>query len=160
VIELELARDRDDRRCYRLGEVGSLRLEGWGARRATVECGGRTWAFSQGGFWRRTVTAFDAAGTQVGEFRARGMRRGGSLRWGSRELVVRPSSAWRERYALAEGDRDLAVLDAKAWGRRPVGVSLDDLDAVGAVLLLFACFVVRTLAADASATAAASAPSA
>jgi hypothetical protein len=32
VIELELARDPDDRRRHRLGEGGSLRLEGWGGR--------------------------------------------------------------------------------------------------------------------------------
>jgi hypothetical protein len=43
---------------------------------------------------------------------------GGALRWGSRKLVLQPASAWCERYALAEGDRELALFDGKSWGRR------------------------------------------
>jgi hypothetical protein len=29
---------------------------------------------------------------------------------------------WRERYALADRDRELALLDAKTWGKRPDAV--------------------------------------
>jgi hypothetical protein len=96
-------------------------------------------------------------GVVVGEFEPRTIRRGGALRWAGRELSLRPASAWRERYALADGDRELALLDGKGWGRRPVKVSIDDIGAVEPGLLLFATFVVRGLADDAGAAAGASA---
>jgi hypothetical protein len=47
----------------------------------------------------------------------------------------------------------LAVLDAKSWGRTPVKVTVDDPGAVDPGLLLFAAFVVRGLAEDASSAA-------
>ena len=43
-----------------------------------------------------------------------------------RELALRPASRWRERYALADGDHELAVFDGRGWGRRPVTVVVDD----------------------------------
>jgi hypothetical protein len=30
--------------------------------------------------------------------------------------MLRPTSRWRERYALADGDHELAVFDGKRWG--------------------------------------------
>ena len=89
----------------------------------------------------------------VGEFEPRGLRRGGALRCVGRELELRPASKWRERYALADGDRELAVFDGKDWRRRPVEVSVDDPATVEPGLLLFAAFVVRGLAEDASSAA-------
>ena len=74
---------------------------------------------------------------------------------GERDLVLRPASAWRERYALAEGDNELALFDGAGWGRRPVKVTVDDPAALDAGLLLFAAFVVRRLAEDAGSSAAA-----
>jgi hypothetical protein len=71
--------------------------------------------------------------------------------------VPRPASRWRERYALADGDRELVVFDGKGWGRRAVRITVDDLNAVDPELLLFAAFVVRGLAADASSAAGAAA---
>jgi len=96
------------------------------------------------------VEATDAAGTTVGQFGARGMRRGGTLRWLDRELALRPASRWRERYALVDGDRELAVFDGKGWGRRPVTVTVDDPRALDPGLLLFAAFVVNALTEDAT----------
>ena len=93
----------------------------------------------------------------VGEFGPRSMRRRGTLRWAGRGLSLRPASRWRERYALAEGDRELAVLDGKGWGRRPVMITLDDIGAVEPGLLLFAAFIVRGLAEDAGSAAGAGA---
>jgi len=90
--------------------------------------------------------------TLLGVFKTSGKRRGGSLRWGEDELALRPASAWRERFALADGERELAVLDGKGWGKRPVTLSVADPDAVDPGLLLFATFVVRGLAEDAAAT--------
>jgi hypothetical protein len=103
------------------------------------------------------VEATDSTGVVAGDFEPRGLRRGGTVRWGGRELALRPASAWRERYALADGERELALLDRKGWGKRPVKVSVDDADAVEPALLLFAAFVVRGLAEDAGSTAAAGA---
>ncbi len=82
------------------------------------------------------------------------MRRGGALRWGGRELALRPASRWRERYALVDGERELVLLDGKGWGKRPVTVTVDDPGAVELGLLLFAAFGVRGLAEDTNAAAA------
>ena len=99
-------------------------------------------------------------GTVVGEFEPRSLRRGGTLRWAGRELALRPASSWRQRYALADGDREVAVLDGKSWGKRPVRITLDDPGAIEPGLLLFAAFVVRGLAEDAGSAAAAGASTA
>jgi hypothetical protein len=140
--------------------VGTLRLHGFMSRAATVVAGGLSWRIARSGFWRGSTVATDAAGTVVGEFEPRNLRRGGRLRWGRRELELRPSSSWREPYVLAESDRELALLDGKGWGRRPVSVSADDIDAVEPGLLLFAAFIVRGLAEDAGSAAAAGASAA
>ena len=130
-----------------------MRLKGWASLGASAEAQGRSWELARRGLLRPVVEASDAAGTTIGRFSARGMRRGGTLRWIDRELTLRPASRWRERYALADGDRELAVFEGKGWGRRPVKVTIDDLAAVDPGLLLFAAFVVRGLAEDAAAAA-------
>jgi hypothetical protein len=158
--ELELTRTPNDRRLYVLEGVGTLRLEGFGSRTATAEADGKSWRLARRRWWQRSIQATDALGTVVGEFEPRTIRRGGVLRWGDQELLLRPASAWRERYALADGDRELAILDGKGWGRRPVKVSVDDPGAVDPGLLLFATFVVRGLAEDAGAAAGAGASAA
>jgi hypothetical protein len=90
-------------------------------------------------------------GRRPGDSPARGIRRGGTLRWIDRELALRPASRWRERYVLADGERELALIDGKGWGRRPVKVTFDDREALDPGLLLFAVFVVLGLANDAAA---------
>jgi hypothetical protein len=150
MIELELTRSPDDRRLYILERAGTLRLEGLFSRNATAEGGGESWHFARSGFWQRVMQATDALGSVVGEFLPRDLRRGGKLYWAGRELTLRPASSWRERYALADGDEELVILDGKSWGRRPVSVSIPDGQAVEAGLLLFACFVVRQLAVNAA----------
>ena len=152
--DLELTRTRSDRRLYALDGVGTLRLHGWMGRSATAEAGSRTWGFARRGLFRAVVEATDATGAAAGEFAANGLRRGGVLRWGARELELRPASMWRERYALADGAQELATFSAKGWGSRPVTVSVDGAAAVEPGLLLFAAFVVHGLAEDAGATAA------
>jgi hypothetical protein len=153
--DLELTRVPGQRRLYALDGVGTLRLEGLTSRRAAAETGsGDRWRFAQRGFWGRAVEATDALGVVVGEFEPRTFKRGGIVRWQGRELALQPASAWRERYALADRTQELAVLDGKGWGKRPVTVTVDDDSAVEPGLLLFAAFVVRGLAEDASAAAA------
>ncbi|MDX6409966.1 MAG: hypothetical protein QOE13_3037, partial [Gaiellaceae bacterium] len=55
-----------------------------------------------------------------------------------------------ERYVLSEGERDLAHVDGRSWGRRPVKVTIADPDAIEPGLLLFASYVVRQLAVNAA----------
>lgn len=160
MADLELTRTQGDRRLYALAGVGTLRLEGLFSRAATAEADGMSWRFARTGFWRGSIEATDAVGVPAGEFEPRGLRRGGTVRWAGREFVLRAASSWRERYALADGGRELAVLDGKGWGRRPVKVTVDDLDAVEPGLLLFATFVVRGLAEDAQSAAGAGASAA
>jgi hypothetical protein len=157
MAELELTRSGDDRRRYEVDGVGALRLGGFLSRGATAEAGAAEWSFARRGFWQQTVEATDATGDVVGSFQPGKLRRGGALRWGGRDLVLRPASRWRERYALVDGDRELAALEGKGWGKRPVKIAVDDPRAVDPGLLLFATFVVRGLAEDAGAAAGASA---
>jgi hypothetical protein len=154
MADVELTRSRDDRRRYEVEDVGALRLGGMFARGATAEAGAATWSFDRRGFWQRLVEASDATGTVVGSFEPRKMKRGGALSWGGRDYELRPASRWKERYALADGDREVAVFDGKDWGKRPVKITVDDPGAVEPGLLLFTAFVVRGLAEDASAAAA------
>jgi hypothetical protein len=131
--------------------VGTLRFQGWWSRSATAEAGGRSWAIARRGLFGRAAAATDSAGGEAGEFHPNAVRRGGELSWAGRPLALRPASIWRERYALADGDRELAVFDGKGWGGRPVKVTVDDLAALDPGLLLFAAYVVRGLADDGSA---------
>jgi hypothetical protein len=153
--DLELTQVQGERRLYSLEGVGTLRLEGLGSRRATAEADGRRWRIARHGFWRRAIQASDEGDNVMGEFEPNSLRRGGAVLWHGRELALRPASQCRERYALAEGSRELALLDGKSWGRRPVKVTLDDAEAIDTGLLLFTAFVVRGFAEDAAATVAA-----
>lgn len=160
MTELELTRSPEDRSLYLLEGVGTLRFHGFFSRTAIAEAGAASWRIARHGFFPRLAEATDAAGTTVGSFEPRAWRRGGTLRWDGRELALRPASSWRERYAVADGDRELVVLEGKGWGRRPVKLTVDDLAPVEPGLLLFAAFIVRGLADDASAAAGAGASTA
>ena len=114
--ELELTRTAADRRVFALLGVGTLRWKGQASRAASAEADARRWEIARRGLWRRTMEATDATGTTTGRFATRGLRRGGSLRWLDRELALRPATRWRDRYALIDGDRELAVLEAHRLG--------------------------------------------
>ena len=149
--DLELTRSADDRKVYVLEGVGTLRMEGLLSRRAVAEADGRTLRIERSALWR-PLQATDETGGVVGRFDRR-MRGGGTVCWDDRELPLRRASVWRERFALVDGDREIALIDGKGWGRRPVRVTLEDPAAIDPALLLFAVFVVNTLAADDSAAA-------
>lgn len=159
--ELELTRTREDRRRYRLDGAGTITLGGWfgGSATAETEAGDRSWELRSRGFLSRVLEATDAAGTLVGEYEPRTFRRGGTLSWQTIEYGLRPASAWKQRYALVvpSSDRELAVVEGKGWGKRPVKVTVPDLSALPPGLLLFAVYVVRSLAEDASSAAGATA---
>lgn len=154
MADLEMARTSGDRRVFEVDSVGELRVGGVFSRGATAEAGGASWSFDRRGWWNRTIEASDATGAVVGSFDPRTIRRGGSLRWGCRELELRPTSAWKERYVLLDGDRELARLTGSGWGKRPVTISIDDPNAVEPGLLLFAVYLVRRLTEDAKTVAA------
>jgi hypothetical protein len=142
-----------------LDGVGTLRLNGVLSWTATAQAGEDSWRFARG-FWQPSVRATDADGLVVGEFDPGVIRRGGTLRWRGHEYTLRPNSGWRERYSLAEGDRELVVLDAKGswgWVRRPVQLQVVQPGAVEPGLLLFAAYSVRSLANYASDTTASTA---
>ncbi|MGE3233158.1 MAG: hypothetical protein AB7O78_05480 [Thermoleophilia bacterium] len=155
-LEMELTRSRDDRRRFDLEGAGSIRLGPWYRGGATILAGDEVLEVERRGILRRTIEALDPAGAVVGRFGPQGGKRGGPLWWDGRELALRPSSFWRERYALVDGDRDLALLDGKGWGSRPVRIRLDD-PATEPSLLLFAAYVVDRLADDAGSSAGATA---
>lgn len=147
--EIELTRVPKDRRLYRLEGIGTVRLDGWFGRTGRAEADGRGWRFERRGLFGRRIEASDETGSVAGEFTPRDIRRGGMLRWGTRELRLQPVGL-RERYVLTEDDRDLVLLDAKGWGRRPVKITISDPSAIDAGLLLYAAFVVHQLAGDAN----------
>jgi hypothetical protein len=149
--EIELTRIAGDRRLFALGDLGTVRFTGWLARSARAEASGRRWEMVRSGLFRRAMEARDATGQTAGRFVPHGVRRGGTLRWLDRELELRPASRWRERYVLADGVREIVVIAGQGWGRRPVTITLDDPSALDPGLLLFAAFVVRGVAQDASA---------
>jgi hypothetical protein len=155
VVELELTRSAHDRRRYEVDGVGALRLAGLFSRAATAEAAGASWSFAGRGLWQRTVEASDAAATVVGCFDARTWGRGGKLRWRDRELELRPASRWKDRYALVENERELALLEGKGWGKRPVKIRVDESGAADPGLLLFATYLVRRFAEDTASAAAA-----
>jgi hypothetical protein len=158
--ELVLERAAGERRLFAIAGVGTLRFEGLISRRALASADGSSWRLSRRGLVGRDAEATSGHGSVDGTFDANGLKRGGSLRWNGHQLALRPASAWRERYALVEDERELAVFDGKAWGRRPVRITIDTADALDKGLLLFAAFVVRGLAEDASGAAGAAAATA
>ena len=153
MADLELTRTREDRNVYALEGVGTLRLRGRFAKAATVEAGQRSYEIAKRGLFAPVTAATDAAGTPIAEFRGRTLKRGGTLTWMGKEYALRPASMFRERYALAEGETELFTIEGKGWSKRPVKLSLADPTAIDPGLLLFAAFVVRGLAEDASSAA-------
>jgi hypothetical protein len=148
VTELDLTRNSGDRHQYLLAGVGTLRLESSLSSVATAEAATGTWRLSRRGFWQRQMEATTPAGEVSGTFAPRGLRRGGALRWGDRELTLQPIGTLRERYLLAESGHELARIDGRSWGRGPVTVTVAEPAAIEPGLLLFACFVAHQLADD------------
>jgi hypothetical protein len=146
-IEFQLERARGDRRLYAFGDVGTMRLQGLFGRNATAEAAHQQWTFRRS-LWTRTIEAFAVSGEIVGEFRGRLLHSGGTIRWNGREVLLRRSTMWRERYVLEDAGRELARFDVRAWGRFPVSVCVEVPDEVERGLLLFAAFVVRAAADD------------
>ena len=137
--------------------MGPHRLRRDGGRRPLLGAGAAAGSSS------RRSRPIDSAGTSVGAYEPRTFRRGGALTWQGHAYGLRPASAWKERYALTSGEdgtRELALVEGKGWGKRPVRVDVPDLAALPSGLLLFTVFIVRALAEDASSAATGAATSA
>lgn len=157
LTDLELVRTPGDRRTYRLGDLGTLQITGfWGRSAVATADDGRTWRLDRTSLWRSSSAAIDGDGREAGRFDARSIARGGDLTWEGRSYELRPASSWRERYALVVGDREVAVIDGRGWGKRPVGVTIAA-SGLDPGLLLYVAYVVRSLAEDASGAAGGSA---
>jgi hypothetical protein len=140
--ELELTRAPGDRRLYVLANIGTVRLpEGWRSTGGRVEGNGRTWEIARG-------QAIDETGTLVGSFQAHTFRRGGTLRWIDRELQLRRVRSWRRRFALADGEQELAVFERREWVRRRLKITVDTPVALDPGLMLFAAYLVLSGATD------------
>ncbi|HEY4097448.1 MAG TPA: hypothetical protein VGM33_18135 [Baekduia sp.] len=122
-----------------------MRFRSRGREAAIAEADGRQWLLARRGMFNPVTTAHDGAGVLVGEF-APGWWRGRPLRWDGRELRLPKLSAWRQRYGLYDGDREIAVIGGMRSSAQPVMVTIDDPAAVDPGLLLFAAFVVHWLA--------------
>jgi hypothetical protein len=92
----------------------------------------------------------------VGTLRLRGFfARGATAEAGAASWTFDRRGLWKRAVEGAlravDGDRELAVLDGRGWGKRPVRITDERPGVVEPGLLLFAAFVVRGLAEDASA---------
>ena len=146
----ELTCDPLDGSLWVLDGVGTLRRTGRVSRAATAEAGGRSWAIVRFGVVRTGFRAADETGATVGEVPGRLMSRAETLRWGERELTLRPDTARRGGgYVLRDGERALATMAPKREGKRPLDVVVED-PTVDPGLLLFMAFVVQAYSDDAS----------
>src|SRR5215218_3823693 len=143
---LKLTRTRGDRRLYELGDVGRLRVGGWGSRSAFAEAGSSSWQIAGGGLLKRTFEARDSAGAVIGRFSGGTLSRGGALEWAGIEMSLQHRGFFHHRYDLADGPQHLATFDGAGWGRHPVHVQVAPGVHLARGLLLFAAFVVKQLA--------------
>ena len=143
-----LTRSRNDRRLYELGSLGSLRLKGWFLRAADARTETESFTVSKTKTFDATVVATDSTAEQLGVFRPRSLRGGGTLEWRGTTYDLSHDAMLAERYSLMDGERVLAEVYARGWWgwgtKRPVELTVhDDRDRA---LLLFVTFVVRTIA--------------
>ena len=135
-----------DPRLYVVKGIGTLRVTGWTRREATAEAGGRSWQIGRHGIWSPVIQAADVAGEVVGEFSGRRLHNGAALRWSNRELGLRIDRLRQDRYVLVDDDRKLATIDGEGSNKRPLNVSIDDIVDIDPGVVLFAIYIVRTLA--------------
>ena len=158
-----LLRSPSDHRRYILGDLGSLRLNGFFMRSATAETDLDSFTIERARWTTSSVVARGPLG-EMGAFHARTLGAGGRLTWLEGEYTVRREQPLGETYALMHDDRRLALATARGWWgwgvKRPLTMQV--YDASDKALLLLLAFVVRTLAnqhtSDAAATTVATTP--
>lgn len=154
--ELRLTRSPEDRQTFVLEGVGTIRNGSWLKRSAELAAqSGNTWQVDRKGFRQRPVFT-DGTGGEPARFEASGtFKRGGRLgiaRAATYEL--KPSSHFKERYALAADGRELATIEASGWSaKRPVTVAIAGDVEMDDLVLLAACWLVQQFAQDSAAAA-------
>lgn len=133
-----------------------MRLGRWYQRGATIASeSGRSWELKSGR-WSQALTATDDSGGVAATYEPRGaLKRGGeiALRPGDETYELKPSSHWRNRYALWAGEDELAAVETRGWSGHEVAVDVSDGASVDPLLLLTACYLVRRFGEDDAATA-------
>jgi hypothetical protein len=148
-MTVRLARARCCSHEYALEGVGMVCVTGRSSRAATVQARGLTWQITRCGVLQPVLQAADATGAIVGTFKGRALRRGGPLEWSDHELSLQAEGRWPPRYVLLSGDRRLATIEGRRWDGEPVDIVVDEQANIAPELLLFAAFVVGTLAPSA-----------
>ena len=151
MAELALTRSSGDKRRFELEGFGTLRLGGWASRWATAQAGARKWGLARRGILSPSSRPPSPTAPWSGSSRAARSSAAAGCAGRTHEYTLEPDSRWKEHYALVDGERRLAMLEGKGWGKRPVRVEIADDERIDPGLLLFAAFVVRALAEDASA---------
>jgi hypothetical protein len=152
--ELRLRRDPEDRKRYVLDDVGEMRLGKWYERGATIYSNaGESWELRSSA-WRGAVSATHSSGAEAATYEPRGaFKRGGEITLAdtAEAYALKPSSNWRNRYALWSGERELAAVETRDWSGQEVAVEVDDSASLDPLLLLPACYLVRRFGEDESA---------
>jgi hypothetical protein len=146
---VRLTRGSRGRREYALEGVGMLCVTGRSSRTATVLARGLTWQITRCGVLQPIIQVADAAGDIVGTFKGRTLRRGGPLAWSDRELALQAEGRCPTRYVLFNGDRRLATIEGERWDEQSVDIIDDERARIDPEVVLFAAFVVGTLAPSA-----------
>lgn len=152
VSELELTEDPADKRRWTLDGVGELH---WAKGmfkngEASLTAGPTTWTLKRSSLSAK-AEALDATGSEAARFEPKGaFSRGGEIITPRGTWALRPASRWKNRYALADGDTELATVETDGWAHRRVTVELAD-ETVPAELLLLACWLVRGFAEESAA---------
>lgn len=148
---MKLERSAHDRKTFLLDGVGELRKHGWFSSAATLSDGAREWEIGRRGL-RQRVHITDATGGEPATYEPKGVfSRGGTLTMGGQTWELRPSSIWKERYALVQGEQEVATVEASSWSsKKPVTVELEG--EVDAMVLLAACYLVKLSSDDSSAS--------
>jgi len=157
MTELRLRRDPDDRKRCVLDGVGDMRVGKWYERRATLSAdSGESWEMKPA-TWT-SVSATDSSGAEAATYEPRGaFKRGGEIQLAEsgERYDLKPSSSWRNRYALWTGDAELAAVETTGWSAQEVAVGVSEGASVDPLLLLMACFLVRRFGEDDAAAGAA-----
>ena len=151
MTELRLRRDPDDRNRYVLDGVGDMRVGKWYERGATLSAvSGESWEMKPA-TWTSSVTATDSSGAEVASYEPRGtFKRGGEIELADsgERYDLKPSSSWRNRYALWAGGEELAAVETTGWSGQEVAVGVSEGTPVDPLLLRMACFLVRRFGED------------
>ena len=153
MAELTLTEDPGDKRHWTLEGVGDLRWEKglFKNGEARLEASGASWSLERSTFSSK-AKALDATGSEAARYEPKvAFSRGGELVVGGRSWTLKPASHWKNRFALLDGEAELATIETEGWAQRKVEVALEQEGAVPGEVLLMACWLVRGFAEESAA---------